>query len=155
MKIFALIALILIVLFESRAADLRGKIELLDANGDPAGPGEGLVIRIIQSGNSDRTVAGGLFRIQLTEGQKPGTQFEMQVEHAEYRIYEPVGGREGCRRTYKTRSSLSNCCQRVRGHFFRRLESNSLSRKRLKKPAILKHSRQEITPRQSPTLTAI
>ena len=55
--------------------------------------------------------------------QKPGTQFEMQVEHAEYRIYEPVGGREGCRRTYKTRSSLSNCCQRVRGHFFRRLES--------------------------------
>lgn len=83
------------VCFQSLGASyLRGKVVLLNASGAPEGTAKNLKVTVVQSHNSDVTTADGQFRIPLAGWQVAGSEYELQIDDPQFRIYHPLGGRD-------------------------------------------------------------
>ena len=70
---------------------LRGKVVRQGEHGETI-PEVNLTVRIEETGNTDTTTSGGLFRIMLPDVFKPGDRVTLHIDKPGWRIHLPVAG---------------------------------------------------------------
>jgi hypothetical protein len=71
--------------------ELQGKLVLVDAQ-DREAPAVGLDIECEETGGSDTTRVGGLFKIPLPDVLLPGDRITLRVQRTHWRIWQPLAG---------------------------------------------------------------
>jgi len=70
---------------------LKGKVVLVGAQ-DELTPAEGVMVILEETGDSERTKAGGLFDLPLPDTFRPGERIGLQVHKKDWRIQYPLDG---------------------------------------------------------------
>ncbi|MEO0975172.1 MAG: hypothetical protein AAFX85_18950, partial [Pseudomonadota bacterium] len=83
--------LLLLLPLVAPAATLKGKVELVGTQ-DELTPAEGVMVTLEETGDTERSKAGGLFNLPLPDAFGPGERITLQVEKEGWRIQYPLDG---------------------------------------------------------------